>query len=425
MINIKYSAKNLTVVLPNTNHALKEVLQDISPKELKTLSLGKDLNTIVKGLLQQSNENPKADKMLLELAKKNPTLKELGSLTSSTKELGELLKKESSTLPLQKQLKTFLSDIKDISPKNLQTKVLDSGLFLENKLKNTQAPQVEVKASLQELSKLLESSKLPNVRELGVQIKELLSSDVFKSISSENAIKNIKLEISKLTDISKQVQTLTEKISQRMESQLDKSISPKDILFSKDVKELVGKLTQLIKPENLIQQTDTKESLSHDFKAILLKAQKEIQDSTLPNKQEILKHIDKTLLTIDYQQLVSHLSNSTSLFIPYSWDALEEGEISMKSAKDGKFFTDIELQLKEFGSLKLRLGMFEKNQLNININAENPSLKKLLQENIPTLKKQLTEVGLILMSIRFIDDPSSLAYEHSDQSLNAGFEIKA
>ena len=235
----------------------------------------------------------------------------------------------------------------------------------------------------------------------------------------------MKPDITQLTDTSKQVHTLTEKTSERMESQLDRSISPKDILFSKDVKEIVGKLTHLIKPENLIQQTHIKESLSHDFKAILLKAHEDIQNSSLPNKQEILKHIDKTLLTIDYQQLVSHLSNATSLFIPYSWDALEEGEISMKSAKDGKFFTDIELQLKEFGSLKLRLGMFEKNQLNININAESTALKKLLQENIPTLKKQLTEVGVIPMNIRFIDNTPSSAYEQSSQSINTGFEIKA
>jgi len=425
MISIKHSAKTLNIVLPNTNRALKEVLQNSSPKELQTLSLGKDLDTIIKGLLEQSKENPKADKMLLELAKKNPTLKELGSLTSSTRELVQLLKKETTPLALQKQLTSFLSDIKDISPKNLQAKILDSGLFLENRLKNIQAPQVEVKVSLQELTKLLESSKLPNVRQLATQIKELLSSDVFKSISNENTMKNIKPDISQLIDICQKVQTLRERIVQRMESNLDKSMSPNDILFSKDVKELVGRLTQLIKPENLIHQTHTKESLSHDFKAILLKAQEEIQNSTLTNKQELLKHIDKTLLTIDYQQLVSHLSNATSLFIPYSWNALEEGEISIKSAKDGKFFTDIELQLKKFGLLKLRLGIFEENQLNININAQTPALKTILQKNIPILKKQLTKVGVIPMSIRFLDETPSSAYEQSSQNVNAGFEVKA
>ena len=425
MIQINQSAKTLNIILPNTNKALKEVLESASPKELQTLSLGKDLNAIIKGLLEQSKENPKADKILLELAKKNPTLKELGSLTSSAKELVQILKKEDTPLPIQKQLTSFLSDIKDISPKNLQTKVLDSGLFLENKLKNIQAPQVEIKASLQKLANLLESSKLPNVKQLGTQIKELLSSDVFKSISSETLVKNIKPDISQLTGISKQVHTLRDKTSQRIESQVDRSISPKDILFSKDVKELVGKLTHLIKPENLIQQAHIKESLSHDFKAILLKAHEDIQNSISPNKQEILKHIDKTLLTIDYQQLVSHLSNATSLFIPYSWDALEEGEISMKSTKDRKFFTDIELQLKEFGSLKLRLGMFEKNQLNININAENPTLKQLLQENIATLKKQLQDAGVVPMSIRFVDEASQNAYEQTTGNVNAGFEVKA
>ena len=312
MIQINPNAKTLNIILPNTNRALQKVIENVSSKELQTLSLGKDLNTIIKDLFEQSKENQKADKLLLELAKKNPTLKELGSITSSVKELIQVLTKESTLLALKKQLTTFLSDIKDISPKNLQEKVLNSGLFLENKLKTIQASQVEI---------------------------------------------------------------------------------------------------------------IIKESLSNDFKVILLKAIESVQNSTLANKQEILKHLDKTLLTIDYQQLVSHLSNATSLFIPYSWDALEDGEISMKSTKDGKFFTDIELQLKVFGSLKLRLGMFEKNQLSININAENKTLKQILQENIPILKKQLIDVGIILMSIHFIDESHSTAYEEIIQSIDAGFEV--
>ena len=166
--------------------------------------------------------------------------------------------------------------------------------------------------------------------------------------------------------------------------------------------------------------------LSHDLKSILLKTHEEINASNHPNKQELLKHIDKLSLQIDYNQLVSHLSNATSLYIPYSWEALEDGNISVKKAKDDKFFTDIELQLKEYGSLKLRLGMFESNHLNINITAEDSEFKEILKSNLPTLRKQLHSAGIMTNEIRFLDDLKSVnSYDTNLGELAVGFEVKA
>jgi len=160
------------------------------------------------------------------------------------------------------------------------------------------------------------------------------------------------------------------------------------------------------------------------MKATLLKAQDDISNSNIPNKTEILKQVDKLLLQIDYHQLISHLSNATSLYLPYSWDALEDGKLSIKNNKDGRFFTDIELTLKEYGTLKLRLGLFEKNQLNINITTESPQLKEQLKENLPELKKQLFSVGIQPKDIRFLDDKMS-GYDTLNATLNVGFEAKA
>ena len=421
------SHKTLNIILPNTNKALNEVLKSASPQELETLTKGKDLNTIVEGLLKRSLDNPNQDKTLLSLVKSNPTLKELGSVTSSIKELHTTLKQESNHLPLEKKLSLFLTNIKDMSEKNLQTKIENSGLFLENKLKNTQSPQLVLKESLQELTKQLQSTKLPNVQTIVNDLKTLLNSDVFKGISQDIKQLTTKPDLSALTELTKKVQPTLDKLTERLNSTVDKAIAPNDTLFSKDTKQLLDKLTLLNKPEQLINQTQIKESLSQDFKATLLKAQEEIQSSQSPNKQELLKQVDKLLLQIDYQQLLSHLSNATSLYLPYEWNMLEDGNITIKNAKDGKFFTDIELQLKEFGSLKLRLGMFEQNQLNVNITTESPKLKKLLQENIGTLKKQLIGVGVMPMSIRFLNDANSLSspYSNDNGSINSGFEVKA
>ncbi|MDQ7067919.1 MAG: flagellar hook-length control protein FliK [Sulfurimonas sp.] len=324
MINVN-TAKTLNIILPNTNKALSEVLKSITPKELETLSQAKDLKSIINGLLQQKVNDSSGDAKLLTLLKNNPTFKELSSVSSSIKELLQTLQKEKTTLPLEKQLKSFLSNMQTISESDLKMKIENSGVFLESKIKQ---------------------------------------------------------------------------------------------LFDKSI--------PLSKPELLQIQASAKEIFSHDLKAILLKAHEELQNSSLPNRQEILKHIDKLTLQIDYHQLLSHLENATSLYIPYSWDALKDGNITIKSAKDDKFFTDIELHLKEYGMLKLRLGMFEKNQLNINITVESKELKKILQDNIPTLKEQLFGVNIVPVSIRFLDDDTALSslYSEHDQELNAGFEVK-
>ena len=169
-----------------------------------------------------------------------------------------------------------------------------------------------------------------------------------------------------------------------------------------------------------------KEMLATDLKAVLLKTHDELSASQHPNKQELLKQIDKLSLQIDYYQLSSHLNNASSLYIPYSWDALEEGNITLKSAKDEKFFCDIELKLKEYGELKLRLGMFEKNQLNMNITTESEELKKLIKENMQELRKQLVDVGVMPRDIRFIDNTHvTTPYSESSQNLAMGFEAKA
>jgi len=425
MINFNTS-KTLNIILPNTNKALSEVLKSITPKELETLTKGKDLKSIINGLLQGSTSDKSSNKQLLTMLKNNPTLKELTTVSSSVKVLHQTLQQEKNPLPLEKKLTSFLSNIKDISESSLKTKIENSGLFLENKIKNLQTPQVTLKNVLTELSQVLQETKLPNVTTINAQLKDLLASDLFKNLSNTDLLKTLKSDLASLTQMSKNVSNLLDQLSQRLNSSVDKTLQPKDVLFSKETKNLFEKINLINKPELLQTQGSAKELFSHDLKAVLLKAHEEIKNSSSANKVELLKQIDKLTLQIDYHQLLSQLSNSTSLYIPYSWDALEDGNITIKSVKDDKFFTDIELNLKEYGELKLRLGMFEINQLNINITAQNKELKQILQDNIATLKQQLFGANIVPVSIRFLDDNDTLssAYNEYNQGLNAGFEVK-
>ena len=358
--------KQLSLILPNTNKALNQVLQDLSTTQMQSVTQAKDLKSILNSLLKESAGNtPTQDKNLLELVKSNPTLQNLATPGKTLQELDKLL-----------------------------SKVIQQETKIPNEIKNT---QTQVKTQIQEQTKptLLKLQK--TLQEFTAPLKNIQHQELKTSLSNSGVFLESKLKNILQNSLTQETTTL------------------------------IRKAHTLNKPEPLQNATHSKERLSQDLKALLLQSHEEINNSNAPHKQELLKTIDKLTLQIDYHQLVSHLSNASSLYIPYSWEALEDGTITLKSAKEDKFFCDIELKLKEYGAIKLRLGMFEKNQLNINISTENETFKNLLKENISTLKKQLFSIGINPQSIRFLDDSSNKtdAYTTPTKNLDMGFEIKA
>ncbi len=292
--------KELKIILPNTNKALREILDGATKEQLQTLSNGsaKTLGDIINSLFKDTLQNNTQDKILLNLLKNNPTLK---NLTDTQTTLKTLLQELPQNTQLKTTLSQFMQNINNIDAKNLQNKLQNSGVFLENKLKNDH-------------------------------------------------------------------------------------------------------------------------SLQHDLKAVLLTAQKEINETSLPNKTDILKHIDKLLLQIDYFQLSSSLANAQTLFIPYEWDMLEDGSLSIKKQNEQQSICDIELTLKKYGSVKLRLGLFEKDQLYITINTQSQELHTLLEENIQQLKQQLFSIGITPKNITFVQN-NTQAYESLDKDIGCGFEV--
>ncbi|WP_321778087.1 flagellar hook-length control protein FliK [Sulfurimonas sp.] len=478
MINISNN-KHLDIILPNTNKALKEVLKSASPKELEVLTQSKDLKSVINSLLQESSKNSASDKTILNLVKNNPTLKNLGTISSTIKDLLNSLKStlqnqttEKTPLPIEKVLKEFLVDIKQLSESALKTKITNSGIFLESKLKNVQNPQVQLKETLNSLLKSIEKSSIYPVKVLNKHIKEILNSEIIKNATNKSLTttsplrENLPNEKQALNKVAKTIEKIIQTMQTNLKSEditttkefskilekLQHTISPKvltpenfkvasiqesivqllpqltksqvpeakglfdalskilkilpntsleqltqtkipqeiksailplenaieksDTLFSKDTKVLLNKLTTLDTPQKLSSSTNVKEIVVNDLKSVLLKTGEEISKSPLTNQSEVLKHIDKLSLQIDYHQLVSHLSNSSSLYLPFSWDALEEGSLNIKRDEDDRFYCDIELKLKEYGELSLRLVLYEKNQINIKIHSDNIEFQK-------------------------------------------------
>ncbi|MBL0708813.1 MAG: flagellar hook-length control protein FliK [Sulfurimonas sp.] len=517
MINISNN-KHLDIILPSTNKALKEVLKSASPKELRVLTQNKDLKSVLNSLLQESSKNSASDKALLNLVKNNPTLKNLGSVTSTVKGLLDALKStpQKTTLPVEKVLKEFLVDIKQLNQSDLKKQIANSGVFLESKIKNIKNPQAELKETLNPLLKKIQKSSIYPIKVLDKNIKEILNSEVIKNatnislttpsekqdlskvaklvdkiiqtmqtnLKSEDTIttknfskaldklqhliepkvltkENFKLETLKesITEITTQLsssktpqakslmdilakvlktlpnssleQLTKEKIPQEIKNAilpLKDLIEKSDTLFLKETKSLLNKLTTLNTSQKLQSTQNIKELVASDLKSVLLKTSEELSKSPTAKQSEVLKHIDKLSLQIDYHQLASHLSNSSSLYLPFSWDALEEGSLNIKKDKDEKFYCDIELKLKEYGDLSLRLVLYEKNQINIKIHSDNKEFQQIIKDNIPTLRSSFIDINITPREIRILNSSKKTAispYESQTKAIDVGFEVKA
>ncbi len=421
MINISTN-KQLNIILTNTNKALAQIIKSSSPKELEALSQNKDLKSIINSMFEQTSKNSSSDKALLELVKNNPTLKNLSDISTTINELLNTLKSDKNMLPIEKTLKGFLINIKDLDENTLKQKLENSGIFLESKLKNAQNPQLKLKTTLKTLFNMLEGSKVFNAKSILQDIKNILQTSVLQNASNEILAQPQNENTKVLEQLTKNIQKLIQKIEVHL-----KEPPKSDPIFSKESIKLLDKLSTLNTPEKLTSQHNIKKIISNDLKSILLKTSEELTNSSNPNQHEITKHIDKLLLTVDYQQLLSHLSNSSAIYLPFSWEQLENGNINIKKDKKDRFYCDIELQLKEYGELTLKLVLYDKNQLNFHIYSDNQKFKELVKQNIPKLRSALIDTQITPREIRLFTKTKSNSnspYKTNEKPIDMGFEVK-
>ncbi|MDD5717865.1 MAG: flagellar hook-length control protein FliK [Sulfuricurvum sp.] len=187
---------------------------------------------------------------------------------------------------------------------------------------------------------------------------------------------------------------------------------------------LESKLAALLENPHLLE-----ESLQNDLKANLLLLNDELRGSEMSEGNPLLEKVDKLLMQIDYYQLVSLLEHSNTLYFPFSWDQLQEGSVSFKKSGEEKFYCEIDLKLREYGELTLRMGLYDINQIDIQIVTEKPALKTLFQENLQELRSLMSHSGLTVRKIRLSTmDELSLAhpnrYENTLDDSNFSFEVK-
>jgi len=441
------NSKELNNLLTLTN-TLKEVssqgqlleskIENFNQGQLNTNILSNKQEVMGKAadtLLQQTNNNQNLSKDLQNILTQiktaisaDPTL-ETKNITNL---IDNMIQKDSTAQQLTNDLKTLTTSLEELS-KSLNTKQFDNLQTLTNTLKQLSSQgqlDPNILSNKQELittttdtllqlkSEIFSNGNIANKQNLLNQIDTLLQSkDIFSqnnfSSKIDELIVNLKQTIVNLSD---QPQNLT----------LQNTIS-------KNIEKLETILQNFQNQPNLMDKQNTQNLLQNDMKSVLLQIQSELQTKTDTDSIELSKQVDKMILQIEYHQLLSIASNSNSVYLPFIWDMLDDGSISMKKLDEDKFYCEINLSLKEFGQTQLLLALYDKNKLDMTVYVSKDSFKQTFRENLINLKRALNSVNLIPVDIKIIDlkendDKNDKKQDYNpygnNQDLSVGLDIR-
>ena len=370
---------------PNTK--IETILNQIQNliKEINTPQT-KQVHELISKLLQNPNSNDF-----------NANLK---TLTTALQNLNNSLStpQTQNLSTLVNQLKTVINDASLIESKIENNPVSNTTLATKENI-NTQTKEL-----LNQLkNEIIQNPILQNNKTIMPLLENLLKMDNFFSknenistLISQNSLNNLN---SFTSNFSSNITPLLTNLKDTLES-----LNPNNLNLQNQVMKFVEKIENIIKElSNPNIQKNEAQNLNEDMKSVLLKMQEELNSKTDSKSQELSKQVDKLLTQIDYQQLLSLSSNSNSVYLPFLWEMLEEGNISMKKAEEDKFYCQINLTLKDFGKVDLMLALYDKNKLDLTVYAQREHFKVAIRDNMQNLKIALNSVDLIPVNIKLLD----------------------
>lgn len=383
------------------------------------------------------------DKLLLNdnLFSKNQELIEPKNLLNQLVNLNEL-KTAASQNPT---ILNSINSLKNLSDniEGIESKILSNQPVVQEKAELTQ----KIKDNLSSLKSELQNIKTIDTKVANQIIDKLLNiQNLFSKIELPIDLKNIQQAISNQTSNLSNFQNLFSSnidnlILNLKEAIVNSSNNPSNLNLQQTVIKTVEKLENILNNlplntnTNLEAKQNPQSTMQNDMKTLLLQMQDELASKTDPKSIETLKHIDKMVTHLEYFQLLSLSTNSNSVYVPFFWDMLEDGNISMKKLKEDRFFCEINLNLKEFGQTQLMLSMYDKNKLDLTIHASKESFKQAIKENFSKLRVALNSAELIPVNIKIIDlkkekeetpeVKQQAAYNQDNSNLGLGINIKA
>lgn len=342
-------------------------------------------------------------------------------------------------------LSNIVNNLKNLSEDiaNLEAKTLSNKPVVNEKLELTQ----NLKESLTNLKNELATMKNIDSKIANQIIDKLLNiQNLFSKIELPMDLKNLQQAIQNQGTNLNNFQNLFSSnidnlILNLKESIINSANNPNTLNLQQNIVKTIEKLENILNnlPLDINNKLDAKQTaqnnVQNDMKTLLLQMQEELSSKADPKSTELLKHVDKMVTHLEYYQLLGLSTNSNSVYIPFFWDMLEEGDISMKKLSEDRFYCEINLNLKEFGQTQLLLSIYDKNKIDLTIHASKESFKQAIRENFSKLRVALNNADLIPVNIKIVDlkkdkeisvqEKQQAVFNQDDLDLGFGVNIKA
>ena len=366
--------KSLTTALQNLNTSLTpSQTQNLSTltNQLKTLV---NTGTLVESKIENSVPLDRGIQSSTQGNIQPNTQAPIQNLKETLSSLQNLQSKDILTAQVKENPNTLLQNIQIKDSINVQTK----DLLLQIKADILQNPTLQNRNILPMIDNLL---KMPDLFTKAENLQNLTSTNNLSTFSNNF-----------MSNLSPLLTTLKENLE---------SLNPSNSNLQNHLTKLVDKVEHLI--QDLVNNPKGEVKVAEDMKTVLLKMQDELATKTDVKSQDLAKQVDKLLTQIDYHQLASLTSNANNVYLPFLWEMLEDGNISMKKTEEEKFYCQINLTLKDFGKVDLMLALYDKNKLDLTIYAQREHFKIALRDNMQQLKVALNSVDLIPVNIKLLD----------------------
>ena len=366
--------KSLTTALQNLNTSLTpSQTQNLSTltNQLKTLV---NTGTLVESKIENSVPLDRSVQSSTQGNIQPNTQAPIQNLKDTLSSLQNLQSKDILTAQVKENPNTLLQNIQIKDSINVQTK----DLLLQIKADILQNPTLQNRNILPMIDNLL---KMPDLFTKAENLQNLTSTNNLSTFSNNF-----------MSNLSPLLTTLKENLE---------SLNPTNSNLQNHLTKLVDKVEHLI--QDLVNNPKGEVKVAEDMKTVLLKMQDELATKTDVKSQDLAKQVDKLLTQIDYHQLASLTSNANNVYLPFLWEMLEDGNISMKKTEEEKFYCQINLTLKDFGKVDLMLALYDKNKLDLTIYAQREHFKIALRDNMQQLKVALNSVDLIPVNIKLLD----------------------
>lgn len=398
---LKELTNNIQTLLKETTQANASIPRDIAPL-LEQLSQTSSLSTKesqegLKQLLELFRQNIKQEQALVPSGSFKEVYTNVQKLDYALKQMdliGSKVQNYPASMSVEQnfttQVKVLLELIKEQLPalnlKEIQPQV-DQLLAKESLLKSSLEPLT--------LTKEVLAQSLP------LEIKESMAQTLIMPSSPSPSASQLP------QTVEEALQLVVNRLKAQIELMEPATIKHAD--FLEKAKVLEKEIHALIKPELFVGKAmaqklsldPTDVELLSDMKGVLTKLNHSL--SLSGQNKEALEITNRLLTQIEYHQLVSYVSSSTHLYIPFSWDGLKGGSMMMKKSSDEQFHCQLDLDLEAYGKLNMMLILSNEKYIDMTIATQKKELSDKLTHHLSLLKRAFNEVGLITGNVKMLE----------------------